>query len=177
MKIPGAVRRKRYKSKDLYGERSAGKTSVAPSAEVVVRSSGSEGGHGCKDRQKIPASARPSPRLQIGAGQSGPLKSGVRIAPEHDGRRSGKNGARLRLKDFKLSVETRAYKRYPHSTNTDAWQIVPDRNVTSAETEPSFWRRLGATHSRPKECRNLRIRALHSSRQFLPYLYRLRPIT
>jgi hypothetical protein len=62
IKIPGTVRRKRYKSKDLYGERSGGKASVARSAEVVVRSSGGEGGYGCKDCPKVPASATATER-------------------------------------------------------------------------------------------------------------------
>src|SRR3954468_18729756 len=48
---------------------------------------------------------------------------------------------------------------------------------TSAETEPFFGVALGATHSRPKARRDLRIGALYSSRQLSPYLYMVRPIT
>jgi hypothetical protein len=43
LKIPATAERKRYKSKDLYGERSAGEAVVAHGVEVVVGSGGSQG--------------------------------------------------------------------------------------------------------------------------------------
>jgi acyl-CoA synthetase (AMP-forming)/AMP-acid ligase II len=62
LKFPATAERKRYKSEDLYGERSAGKAIVATGAEVVVGSGGSQGGHGCENGAKVPASATTAER-------------------------------------------------------------------------------------------------------------------
>jgi hypothetical protein len=62
LKFPATAERKGYKSKDLYGERSAGKAAVAMGADVIFGSRCSKGGHGPEDSTKIPASATAAER-------------------------------------------------------------------------------------------------------------------
>ena len=54
--------RKRYKSKDLYGERSAGEAAVAADTEGIAGDRGSKGGHGPENGAEIPAGSKTAER-------------------------------------------------------------------------------------------------------------------